>query len=53
LDPKDSYSRTPLLLSARKGHETVVKALLGKGADMESKDNFNDQTRLYWAATNG
>ena len=31
----DSYDRTPLHLTAKKGHEDVVDFLLQKGAGME------------------
>jgi ankyrin repeat protein len=39
------------LYAAEKGHEGVVKLLLAKGAELESKDN-DGQTPLWWAAKN-
>jgi ankyrin repeat protein len=39
---------TPLLWAADKGHEVVVKLLLEKGAELETKDNYG-QTPLLWA----
>jgi ankyrin repeat protein len=39
VDSKDRYGRTPLLRAAEKGHEAVVKLLLEKVADVDSKDN--------------
>jgi ankyrin repeat protein len=38
LEAKDQYGRTPLLWAADKGHETVVKLLLEKGA--QNHNNF-------------
>src|SRR5436190_933809 len=37
----------------RGGHEAVVKLLLEKGADLESKDDVDGGTPLWWAAKNG
>ncbi|KAH2748107.1 hypothetical protein KXW10_007083, partial [Aspergillus fumigatus] len=34
------------------GHEAVIKQLLEKGADLESKDQYG-QTPLSWAAKHG
>ena len=42
-----------LLLAAGKGHEAVVKLLLEKGAELETKDKIYGQTPLLWAAENG
>jgi hypothetical protein len=39
--------------AAEYGHEEVVKLLLEKGADSESKDSKSGQTPLSWAAENG
>jgi hypothetical protein len=38
LDSKDTYSRTPLSYAAGNGHEAVVKLLLEKDIDLDSKD---------------
>ena len=38
--------------AAEMGHEAVVKLLLEKGADVESKDDVG-QTPLSWAARGG
>ncbi|CZR65340.1 related to nucleoside phosphorylase [Phialocephala subalpina] len=52
-DPEDSYGRTPLSWAAENGHEAVVKLLLDKGAEPETKDTEYGQTPLSWAAENG
>jgi ankyrin repeat protein len=50
---------TPLSIAAENGHEAlshksdalaVVKLLLGKNTDVESKDNMYGWTPLSWAA---
>jgi len=46
------YSRTPLFCAAEKGHEEIVKFLLGKGASVNNKDSLR-QTPLHVAAVNG
>jgi ankyrin repeat protein len=48
----DKYGRAPLSWAADNGYEAVVKLLLEKGADVESKSN-NGRTPLSWAAKNG
>ena len=53
LDFQDSYRRTPLSWAAENGHEVVVKLLLEKGAELETKDEECDWTPLSWAAENG
>jgi ankyrin repeat protein len=50
---KDSGGRTPLWCALRKGHEAVVKLLLKKGAELESKDDSGGWTPLWLAAGNG
>jgi hypothetical protein len=52
-DVKDSWGRTPLSWAAIRGHEAVVKLLLEKGAELESKDNGSGRTPLSWAAEKG
>ena len=53
LDSKDTYGRTPLSWAADKEHEVVVKLLLEKGAELETKDNDYGQTPLSWATEEG
>ena len=40
-------------MGCREGHEAVVKLLLEKGAEPESKDNDYGRTPLSWAAGSG
>ncbi|KAH0551748.1 hypothetical protein GP486_007034 [Trichoglossum hirsutum] len=47
---RDSYVQTPLWWAADMGHEAVVKLLLEKGAELESKDPYYGQTPLSLAA---
>lgn len=43
------YRRTPLILAASKGHETVVRLLLDNGAKINARDVW-DFTALIWAS---
>ena len=53
VDSKDSRdSRTPLSWAAENGHETVVKLLLEKAIDVDSKDS-SGRTPLSYAAKDG
>ena len=49
---EDGGPQTPLWRAAEKGHEAVVKLLLEKGADVESKDKYG-RTPLWRAAAHG
>src|SRR5271156_6015903 len=53
VDLKDSYSQTLLSYAAMQGHEAVMKLLLEKGAELETKDKEYSQTPLSWAADQG
>ena len=44
---------TDLMVGSYLGHEAVVKQLLERGVDPDSKDNKYGQTPLSWAAENG
>jgi len=44
---------TGLIVVSYFGHSAVVRLLLDKGADIESKDSQYSQTPLSWAARNG
>lgn len=48
----DDDGRTPLSWAAQSGHDAVVKLLLDKGTELETKDSY-DQTPLSWAAQSG
>ena len=52
-DVKDTYGRTPLSWAAMNGHQTVMRLLLDKGAELESKDKADGRTPLSWAAESG
>lgn len=45
--------RTPLHLAAYGGHRDAVKALLGKGADVNQTDPKLGRSALHWAASYG
>jgi ankyrin repeat protein len=53
VDSKDNYGLTMLLLVAASGQEAVVKLLLEKAADVDSKDTKSGQMPLSWAARTG
>ena len=53
LESKDRFYRTPLSWAAEIGHEAMVKLLLEKGAELETKDDICGQTPLLWATRNG
>jgi hypothetical protein len=50
LETKASYAETPLSWAVASGHEAVVKLLLEKGAELETKGNYYGQTPLSLAA---
>lgn len=43
VDAKDIDQDTPLQLAAAKGHTAAVKVLIENNANMEVKDNLEDQ----------
>ena len=47
---RDQEGGTPLSKAAAYGHEEMVKLLLEKGADLDSKDSEYGWTPLSWAA---
>jgi ankyrin repeat protein len=50
---QDSNGRTALHVAAEKGHMVVVKLLLQKGAELDSKDKEYGQAVLHVAAETG
>jgi len=52
-DKPDKWGRTPLLYTAKCGHEGVVKILLGRGEVNPDKPDRLGQTPLPGAAQNG
>ena len=52
VESKDDWYRTPLSRAAENRHDGVVKLLLKKAADVESKDDAYHWTPLSWAAWN-
>ena len=50
-DVKDRFGRTPLSLAARYGHLSVLRLLLARGADVESRDTHYGLTPLLWACS--
>ena len=53
MESKDDWRRTPLSWASKNRHEAVVKLLLKKAANVESKDDAYHRTPLSWAARNG
>jgi len=56
IDKRDSYGRTPISYAAQNGHMAVVRLLLEKGADIDSKAKGKivaGMTPLSYAAQNG
>lgn len=49
---RDDGGYTALLWAARKGHVSLVRLLLAKGAKVNVRNNWNN-TPLHWAAYNG
>jgi len=50
----DDFGRTPLSWAAKKGHEGIVKLLLGReDVNPDIQDTVNGQTPLWWAVGNG
>jgi ankyrin repeat protein len=43
----------PLMLAARVGSVAAVRALLGRGADVDARDPLRGQTALMWAVAQG
>lgn len=52
IDPLDDTNTTPLILAASAGRVNVVKLLLGKNANVNSKTN-RGQSSLHYACSKG
>jgi ankyrin repeat protein len=50
---KDSYGRTSLSYAAGNGHEAIVRLLIEKGAEIDSKGTEEGRTPLSWASWSG
>ena len=53
IDLRDEHGLTPLSWAAEKGHEAVVRILVGASATIDTKDDNFGRTPLSWAAKNG
>jgi Ankyrin repeats (3 copies) len=53
VDSKDDYGRTPLLLAAQGGHNTVVELLLTSDSVNPDSEDDGGRTPLSWAAEKG
>ena len=51
VDPKAAPSgEPPILTAARTGNERAVRLLASRGADVNAKDSWQEQTAVMWAA---
>ncbi len=50
VNAKTKYNATALAYAADKGHVEIVRYLLGKGAEVDTTDNFYQATPLVWAS---
>lgn len=52
-DVGDATGRTPLSWAAERGHLSIVRLILQKGARMNTRDNRHGLSPLHWAASKG
>ncbi|KAH7124731.1 hypothetical protein EDB81DRAFT_911957, partial [Dactylonectria macrodidyma] len=53
INTRDDEIQTLLFQAAEKGHDKIVRLLVEKGADLETKDTIFGKTPLLWAAEKG
>ena len=53
MNTRDDEIQTLLFRAAEKGHDEIVRLLVEKGADLETKDSIFGKTLLLWAAEKG
>ncbi|KAI0849090.1 ankyrin repeat-containing domain protein [Daldinia vernicosa] len=53
LEAQDSKGRTPLIYAVIHKHETIIKLLVGKGANIETRGDEYKRTPLLWAVFMG
>ncbi|KAJ5663216.1 hypothetical protein N7507_003947 [Penicillium longicatenatum] len=53
IDSRDYYGQTPLSVAAQKGNDAVVRVLLQRGANVDSKDSLEYRTPLFHAIAGG